>query len=652
MFLFAAMAAISAPVQEAWYGPATVSFELAVTGSPYDGQSNDVRVEFVSGRQKETRLAYFDGTRWRATLLAPRAGTYEATVLANGRPVKKLVDRAAATQAFKPAFVRIAPDRRHFVTGDGKPYWPMGHNLGWQDNRIELKLTEQLAEMGRSGANWARIWACSWDGKNPFYSEGVPSAKGRDLLLPAIQKWDAIVEAAGMAGVRFQFVLFHHGMFSTKTDANWNINSWNVANGGFLAKPEDFFTDPEAIARAKNWLRYAVARWGHDPAIMAWELFNEVEWVDAFSAGKGEEVGRWHDLMADYLRSIDPYQHLVTTSSGRELPIWRKADYYQPHGYPPDIRALVLGTAPTTDRPLFFGEVGLGGGPRGAEAERQAVRSALWSGLMAGHAGSAQYWYWDRVVTDGLYPEFAKFSKFVSEHRLAEGIAFEPTAIEVSSRQAGAITFAPGQGWAKTTRFVYQMPRDAANGALGSLSGFIQGPDKKDMMAEPIRFEFETAQAGRFEVSVGTIARAGAEVRLLLDGQPKVSEKFDARDRDRPLNRTFGFDFGPGKHTVTVANPGPDWYVVDSVKIDGLGRAVEGNAATDGHRTLLRLSNRAGTAEEAFSLSGALFKDGAYQLDRLDLDSGKTDRTTVRATAGKLMGELEAKDAIVLLTPK
>jgi len=651
MFWLAVLASMTGAEKEVWYGPSQVSFELAVEGSPYDGQSNDVRVRFENGPRVETRIAYYDQGQWRAVLASTQSGTYQATVLRNGQTVRRLSEKVELRTPLSEGFVRVAQDRQSFRDGLGRAYWPVGHNLGWADRRTGMTVPQQLAEMGRHGLNWARIWACSWDGKNPFFSEGATPAKGRDLLPSALSQWEGIVGAAAKSGVRFQFVLFHHGMFSTKTDANWDINSWNIAKGGFLAKPEEFFTNFEAKARAKNWLRYAVARWGHEPAILAWELFNEVEWVDAFGAGKGEDVGRWHDEMADYLRSIDPYRHLVVSSSGMNLPIWRKLDYYQPHGYPPDIKALVLGTKPTTDKPLFYGEVGLGGGPKGAESERQAVRSALWSALMAGHAGAAQYWYWDRVVLDKLYPEFERFAKFFRTMGM-EGPRFGPVPLEWTSRKAGAISFAAGQGWAKTTKFEYHMPQDAENGSLGSLSGFIQGPDKKDMMAEPIRFVFEAAEAGRFELTVGTIAKAGAEIRIQIDGETRVAEKVAAQERDRPLNRTFSVAFGPGKHTVTLDNPGPDWFTVDQFRIDGIGQAITGSAARNGRYYLLRLGNRVGTAKEPFSIARFDLPDGPATVHQIDLDSGQTETTTVEIKNGQIKGDLAGRDVVWFIKPK
>jgi len=53
------------------------------------------------------------------------------------------------------------------------------------------------------------------------------------------------------SGVRFQLVLFHHGPWSSRVNSNWGENPWNVKNGGFLAKPDDFFTNQRPSRSAK-----------------------------------------------------------------------------------------------------------------------------------------------------------------------------------------------------------------------------------------------------------------------------------------------------------------------------------------------------------------------------------------------------------------
>ena len=98
--------------------------------------------------------------------------------------------------------------------------------------------------------------------------------------------------------------LQHHGQYSTTVDPNWPQNPFNTANGGFLSDPKQFFTDTTAKALTKRKYRYIVARWGYSPAVMAWELFNEVQFTDAAQNGQWANVAAWHwqISMAETLR--------------------------------------------------------------------------------------------------------------------------------------------------------------------------------------------------------------------------------------------------------------------------------------------------------------------------------------------------------------
>src|SRR5690606_21176908 len=95
-------------------------------------------------------------------------------------------------------------------------------------------------------------------------------------------------------------------------------------NGGPASTPEEFFTLKESRDKYKNRLRYIVARWGYATSIGAWEFFNEIDNA-AFSEEDSviishDAIADWHREMAAYLKSIDPYDHIVTTSiSHREI---------------------------------------------------------------------------------------------------------------------------------------------------------------------------------------------------------------------------------------------------------------------------------------------------------------------------------------------
>jgi hypothetical protein len=69
-----------------------------------------------------------------------------------------------------------------------------------------------------------------------------------------------------------------------------------------------------------NYLRYVAARWGHSPAVFAWELFSELEWTDEYrlSIGMGRDqaapqIENWHSEMAAWLRACDHNRHPIAT---------------------------------------------------------------------------------------------------------------------------------------------------------------------------------------------------------------------------------------------------------------------------------------------------------------------------------------------------
>jgi hypothetical protein len=320
-------ASILALTVTTWFGPAQVAFDATIPGNPYDCRANDVRVVFAApDGHREERLAYFDEGRWKAWLTTTHPGHYHATLTRNGELVA-----GPAAEVVVPESARLPEGFVHaqgtrFVTDSSQPYFPLGHDLCWRYPDIP-PLTELLLRMGAAGMNWARIWACAWDEKNPVlirHNAYAPAEKGTwreaaplgEFLPAALRQWDELVSAAEASGIRFQFVLFHHGLFSTRADANWNEHPWNRANGGFLDKPQDFFTNETARDYSRRWLRYAIARWGHSPSVLAWELFNEVEWTDAIQKDQNwPAVLAWHNEMAAYVRSLDPYHHLVVTAS-------------------------------------------------------------------------------------------------------------------------------------------------------------------------------------------------------------------------------------------------------------------------------------------------------------------------------------------------
>ena len=607
-----AVAHLATPV--VWYGPVTVTFRAATQGNPYDPVQNDVRVQFQGPKGvTESRLAYYDDGVWKATLLSRTKGTFRPFAFVNGHKAVSLTPIVLKTVQPK-GFVRLGGPKG-FAMDDGTPYWPLGHNLAWAGGPIQ-DLPAYLTKMGTEGLNWSRIWADHWDNKNPFWPMQAPKPKPGEMSPMVLRKWDAIVNAAQSAGIHFQLTLFHHGPWSSRVNSNWGENPWNAKNGGWLQTPSDFFTDPKAQALSRAWLRYAIARWGHSPAIMAWELFNEVEWTDPNYEKREAIVGTWHDRMADYLRSIDPYRHLITTSSRLDLPIYRKVDYLQPHGYPPNVEALVA-AAPKMNKPFFFGEVGPGQLDGSRPVQVQAIRDGIYTALLTNQAGAAQFWTWDRVASDHMEPEFARAAKLV---RLSgfDRLAGTVRKADLDSGLGGDVELRAGAGWETSRQFAFRLPEESDK--LGLLSGFLQGKAHPEMQPQPVSFTFMAPERLVVKVEVTGTASTGGQLAAKLDGTKQWSVDFNPGQKfPKPIELTLAVP--AGTHTVTLYNEGPDWVQLGKITVPGIAPKATSRSISNGSRAALRVKGQKGLS---IALRGLGLRDGRYTATLADLDGGDT----------------------------
>ncbi len=434
-------------------------------------------------------------------------------------------------------------------------------NVAWGD------VVPIITKLGASGANWARVWMCHWGGTNLDWVMDKKTEPGV-LDLTVAKRWDEIVQAAEKSGVYLQIVLQHHGQYSTRVNPNWADNPWNKANGGFLSTPGEFFSNPRAIALTQAKYRYILARWGYSPNVMAWELFNEVEWTDAIANRHPEEVVRWHNAMARFLRDNDVYNHLITTSSDLGIPgLWQNMSYRQPHAYPSDAQAVTAAFDHTRqDRPVFYGEIG----PAGLQDDGSFLHNALWSSMASLTSGAAQYWAWDAIEKNGWYAPFQNAARFVRESGFPSRNGLLPAPVSVTTSSSGPLTLHPGGGWAKAaTAELDVLGGDDAKtaSAWAKVPSFLQGTAHRDMM-QGLTLKVNYPQPGTCSVAIGRVARAGAKVTIAVDGEVVASRTYDPSPRDRDVADVLAAKVPMGAHTIRIENPGNDWVVVSGITLD------------------------------------------------------------------------------------
>ncbi len=503
-----------------------------------------------------------------------------AVVSGSGRRVVKQLQTLPA--------VRLDPgDRRRFVLSDGREYVPVGANLAWAPGGRLGFYRKAFADFQKQGLNWTRVWMCHWGGLNLDWlddSRGASPTPGM-LDLRVAAEWDRLLTQAEERGVYVQLVLQHHGQYTTGANPNWAQNPWNVANGGFLKTPGEFFTSPVAREITRRKYRYIVARWGYSPAILAWELFNEVHWVDALTKDKDvAAVAAWHSEMAAHIRSVDVHGHLITTST-EELhsPIYAAMDYYQPHLYSPDMIASPqrFDVKPAQlDRPVFYGEVGddhMRVSDR-LKKSGQLIVPPVWAGLMGDARYAAQPWLGaDLIATKrlGELGAVAKFSSVMySNGRDRDMLTGFSPRIETASHRRLVLT--PGQHWQRRAIAMIQVPTDGRYSAdVAELPHFLVGAPESvaDGFSPKVSFRVELANAVSARLVIADGGVKGAVVQVRVDGRVVAEERWEpiepvARGKAAKRPREIALQLMAGTREIVIENTGGlDWIEFGSLDL-------------------------------------------------------------------------------------
>ena len=321
------------------FDPAVITVDVTFT-APSGEQSTVPAFWYQGYRVRPDTEAYEDyeaigDPGWRVRFAPSEVGTFTYSIEATdgtGASAAPVSGSLQVVTGNSRGFVRrdsIDPLALRF--DNGEPFVPIGHNAAFEEpNPPGISGTgyyEYLfSSFERADENWSRVWMTDFNRSALEWSAGHWSNLYRGVgrySLPSGWRMDEILESAEQHGVYIQLVLNDHGQYSTSTDPRWHENPYNAANGGPVpnAAPHLFFSDPTARDLHERRLRYVAARWGAFTNVLAWELFNEVQYIGTSSTNMyGDPSVRaavvdWHQVMGDALHELDVHRHLVSTSS-------------------------------------------------------------------------------------------------------------------------------------------------------------------------------------------------------------------------------------------------------------------------------------------------------------------------------------------------
>ena len=408
--------------------------KLVVPGFWFQDYRRALRNPEANGPDRIEVLEPVGAPEWRVRYASAETGIHRVTLELRDAAGAHLSDEYTITVRPAPGrgYIRISPRNRNYLEdGAGRLFFPIGQNLCMYPRREGTYYYDRmLPKLANAGANYVRLWqeyyvphdlklpAAPGDGDDTgFPLETTVTGLGRYDLASA-WRLDQVADACARLGVYWQIASEMVVWWERQLAYRWNRNPYNAANGGPCEKPADYLTSTRARELVRRRLRYNVARWGWDPHLAAWELWNEVDNLDGFDSAAN---AGWHREMGGYLKRIDPWHHLVTTSwRDRAMFALPEIDIVQGHSYfGPEYDAAQYSLQDTEHlmrgfgKPFFFGEQGIEG-PVSVDPEGKHFHDTLWATALSGAAGAGMYWWWDNYIDRyDLYRRYTGLVKFL-----------------------------------------------------------------------------------------------------------------------------------------------------------------------------------------------------------------------------------------------
>ncbi len=351
-------------------------------------------------------------------------------------------DRPAADAARAPApapallpYVEVSRrDPRYFDLSDGQPYVPIGLNMIAPPGEDRWEVMEEwMRQLAAQGGNFIRIWlGHSWFDIEHRRSGEYDAEKARHI--------DRLLETARRHGIYVKLCIESFRHFGTR-DQLWSAKPLHLqSRGGPAADIADFFDGEASRAQFKRKLGWYADRYGSDPVIFGWELWNEI------NAVAGGDYMSWSEAMLAELHRLFPrnlamqslgsfdtervdalYRRLATMPGNDVAQVHRYLDLGAPleacHG-PVDLlaaEAVERMRSYRPGRPILLAESGAveprHTGPfRLYARDREGIilHDVLFAPFFCGAAGPGHIWHWDHYVSrNNLWWAFGRFAEAI-----------------------------------------------------------------------------------------------------------------------------------------------------------------------------------------------------------------------------------------------
>ncbi len=344
------------------------------------------------------------------------------------------------------SYVQVAAENpAYFELSDQTPYIPIGLNMISPGRAAREGEEPGLAEMegwmkalSENGGNYVRIWL-----SNPFWDIEPDQAGVYDEA--KARRIDKLLALARKYGLRVKMTIEHfRALTPEESSQSWALKSvYHTSHGGPLDSVSQYITTEAGQSLMLKKLDYYKKRYGDDPVIFGWELWNE---MNAMRVPKDSAFFRWNRKMLaevkqrfpknlamqslgsfDDVRIRETYKTIMKMPGNEVAQVHRYLDPGAPmeicHG-PMDVicaEAVKELLAYGIEKPVILAETGAveprHSGPSQYYAKDTVgiiLHDALFAPFFSGAAGAGMIWHWDQYVArNDLWRHFNRFAQVV-----------------------------------------------------------------------------------------------------------------------------------------------------------------------------------------------------------------------------------------------
>ena len=440
----------------------------ATYDNPFDPEHIDLQAEFTAPSSKKLTIWGFynpsqDSSPWMIRFAPTEKGTWQYVVKVKDKEgtAQSQAGSFTAADSSHHGFIRIAPNQRFLMYGDGTSFYGVGlwYNDSYERNRGAIT-ESNLDDLKRRGANFISFFHTPLETLNTGLGKYDENRCNR---------LDQIFEWCEQRDIHISWNLWFHSFISQAV--------WGGGNARYRENPyhlvtdaAGFFASDEAWKYEEKLHRYIIARWGYSRALFLWFIVDEINGTEGWEKGDQQAAEQWCRKMDAFFNEYDPYDRPTTGTQSGGIGQWWPGGYkifdiaareiYEAQGHPMPKSGKLGGDdenplqfsyrnyATQTqnlwkgfDKPAIVGECGYDHTyyEPGMPGYLAMYHNALWVSLANGLCCTPFWWAYSDWINDGVVTgQMRHFAQFVGDIDFAR-LTPEPAQITAGNCDAWAM---------------------------------------------------------------------------------------------------------------------------------------------------------------------------------------------------------------------